>query len=264
MKDTVNIDRETFMQQALELADDPAAGQPNLPSTELLAGTGKTTHTLDSFIKQGLMPNAQPKCWTKRQAHLFSGLCVADQWDDEHIMSSQRHLLVWIWLMAGKQYGITLAQVKKVMSDWAAIEAKLPKKNIPLHARSITCWGKRHWGMRNMSGENEAISKIQTALQWLSEFRIICRSTRKRTPAFEEYQCYENQLRSGLEDAIEFIRLSEMAWEAKENSDQVEQLVKISTWYEYALDCLQSERNNFDDGTWYWARALLSDQFGAD
>src|SRR5581483_11290485 len=217
MKDTINIDIDTFMQRAIELANDPTAGQPNLSAKALQAATGQNEHTLDAFIKQGLMPNAQRKCWTKRQAHLFSGLCAIEQWYDtyimtlrarlpvapkrqnsKHVMFLRGHLLIWAWVACGEQYGITLDQVKNVMCHWATHAAKLPEAMISGDAHDIVgcniSWKNANDIVDcNISRKSEAIRHIKAALRGLREKRQQARTLSKSLPLpFADYEEYHH------------------------------------------------------------------------
>jgi hypothetical protein len=251
MKNESDFDVKKFMQRVVELAQDESAGQPHLRKEEILAGSGKNTSTLDEFIKQRLMPNAQKKRWTRRQAHLFQGLCALEP----HNMTIRRQLLTRIWIVCGEQYGITLAQVKQVMRDWAATEAKLPKVYIPLHARSVVCWGERHI---NREVENKALRKLGPAYLDLYEKRQEARSMAKGLPlAHKDYKAFREQVRPGLDYVVDAIREREVEeWKVRKNDQWVEQVASMLMWYEYSLDCLQSEQEGFSDDVWYWARAL--------
>jgi hypothetical protein len=247
MKNEPRNNLETFMQRAIELAQDKEAGKPCLSGKELIIRAGRNEHTLEDFIKKKLMPNAQCKYWTERQAHLFQGLCNLELWYGIHTMAIRRHLLIWIWMECGELYGITLEQIKQVMLDWAKAEAKLPQEHIPNHVRSLVCWGKEH-----LIGEKGALPVVRCALETLREKR---QEARKLPLAQEDYQTFREEISDGLNGVIEEIRLIEN-WPVKESDQEVEKIACMLTSYEYTLDCLQSKQEGFADYQWYWAHML--------
>lgn len=289
MKDKVSVPRkifmiEIFMRQAQELANDPTAGQPNLDGEALWTAVGQTNrNTLDAFIKQGLMPNSQGKRWTKRQAHLFSGLCAIEECYDtwimmlqenlrpvkpqynNHIRDLRANLLIWTWVMYSEQYGITPYHVREVMRHWAAHAAKLPLATISYDKYDIAGW--------NISQKSEAVRHTKAALQGIREKRQRARAQSKSLPLpLADYEEYYRPILSGLVDAIQSgkdEREKKRKLDAGEKyyrsilsglvdaGYELEELAGLLTVFEYTLDCLQSHRVTFDDDIWYRARDFV-------
>ncbi|GAC1354190.1 MAG: hypothetical protein NVSMB38_31950 [Ktedonobacteraceae bacterium] len=131
----------------------PSLHQPILEKKDLFAyirafGLRIDDSLLQEFQEQGVMlPAAERRgrgrakgnrgLWTLQQRDLLRTLCMMREKQNIHSVAQRCNLIVWIWLYWGDEWGITLAQVQRVLKTWATYQQVSSLKTARQGARRV-------------------------------------------------------------------------------------------------------------------------------